>query len=93
MAPTAPTPADPLARVRRLLFWLGLIVALQLANTLFLWQHYGSFPFWSGLATVGLAIFTASAVARYRRTRAALQARSGPPEKKKRRRLRDPHRK
>lgn len=79
-----------LARQRRLLFFIGLVLLAQLVNTLFLWRTYGSFPVWSGLATLGLVVFALSALGRYRRIRALPSAPAGP--KKRKRRLRDPHR-
>lgn len=75
-----------------MLLFTGLVLAAQLINTVFLWISSGSFPVWSGIATVGLTVFLLSAIRRYRRT-------SAPPgapiseSKTKRRRLRDPHRK
>jgi hypothetical protein len=89
--PTAPA-RDPLAPQRRILLFTGVVLAAQLVNTLFLWRSWGAFPLWSGLATLGLTLFLVSALGRYRRTRALLRARSAEP-KRKRRRLRDPHRK
>ncbi len=87
-----PTARDPLAPQRRILLFTGVVLAAQLVNTLFLWRAWGSFPVWSAIATLGLALFLASVLGRYRRARALLRAGS-PEPKKKRRRMRDPHRK
>lgn len=79
-----------LARQRRTLLFVGVALFAQTVNTFFLWRVYGSFPLWSGLATLGLTLFALSVLARYRRLRALPAAPA--PRGKKRRRLRDPQR-
>lgn len=82
-------PSHLLARQRRTLFFVGAVLFAQTVNTFFLWRVQGSFPLWSGLATLGLTLFGLSALRRYRRLRALPAA---PAPRRKKRRLRDPQR-
>lgn len=80
-------------RQRRLLFWLGALLLLQVLNTVFLWRAYGRFPVWAGIALLGMILFTGVALRQYRRAQSLPPAAPPGEPRKKKRRLRDPHRK
>ncbi|MDQ3389431.1 MAG: hypothetical protein M3483_08010 [Gemmatimonadota bacterium] len=85
--------SDALRQRKRLLIFTGALLALQIINSLLLWRLSGRFPLWAGVAIIGLAVFTGYSLIGYRRVQRI------PPEtprkgtEKKRRRMRDPHRK
>jgi uncharacterized membrane protein len=99
MANPAPVPGrraltreEALRRQKRLLTFGAVILAAQVINTAFLWVYYGRFPIWAALAVLGVWIFYAMLLRQYRRVQAlpaTLPERPG----RKRKRLRDPHRK
>lgn len=83
---------EALRRQKRMLAFGGVILAAQLINTIFLWVSTDQFPVWSGMAFVGLWIFTVMLLRQHRRLKALSPTPAAKPGKK-RRRLRDPHRK
>ncbi|HEV2734383.1 MAG TPA: hypothetical protein VGV85_06060 [Longimicrobiaceae bacterium] len=96
MATTSTRPVitreEALRRQKRLLTWGGVILAAQVINTAVLWVYYDSFPVWSAVAALGVWIFYVMLHRQYRRVRALPPTPSESPGKK-RKRLRDPHRK
>jgi len=87
-----PKHTDVVRRQRRLLFWLGVLLLFQVLNTVFLWRATGRFHVWAGIALLGMILFTYFAFRQYRRAQLPPPAPPGEPRKRKRR-LRDPHRK
>lgn len=83
---------EALRRQKRLLVYGGVILAVQVIYTAVLWVYTGRFPVWGALATVGIWIFYAMLLRQHRRLRAMPQAPSAGRPAKKRKRLRDPHR-
>ena len=93
MPTTKPTSAaEALGRQKRLLVFGGIILAAQLVNTVVLWRLEGRLPLWSLLAFLGVGIFYAVLLRQYLRLRSLPPAPPEPPGKR-RKRLRDPHRK
>jgi|GEM_PF-2301477 len=86
------TVEEALRRQKRMLTFGGVILAAQFVNTVVLWMSTGRFPTWSGMAFLGLWIFYAMLLRQHRRLKALPPVPSAKPGKK-RRRLRDPHRK
>src|SRR5215211_2022781 len=83
---------EALRRQKRLLTFGGVILAAQVINTAVLWVYYGRFPIWSAVAVAGVWIFWVMLHRQYRRVQALPPT---PVERtgKKRKKLRDPHRK
>jgi hypothetical protein len=86
------TREEALRRQKRLLRFGGVILAAQVINTAFLWVYYGRFPVWAAVATLGVWIFYVMLHRQYRRVLALPPTPVETPGKK-RKRLRDPHRK
>ena len=98
MAIPTPTPGrrvltreEALRRQKRLLVFGAVILAAQFINTLYLWFHYGRFPIAAGVAFVGVWVFYVMLLRQYRRVRALPPTPAERPGRK-RKRLRDPHR-
>jgi O-antigen/teichoic acid export membrane protein len=85
------TVEQALRRQRRLLVFGGVILVAQLLNTAVLWVSLGRFPVWAGVALVGVWIFYVMLLRQHRRLRALTPPEAAKP-RKKRKRLRDPHR-
>lgn len=83
---------EALRRQKRLLVYGGVILGVQVIYTAVLWVSTGRFPVWAALAVLGVYIFHSMLLRQHRRLRAMAQRTPEPP-KKKRKRLRDPHRK
>lgn len=86
------TREEALRRQKRLLTFGGVILAAQVVNTAFLWVYYGRFPVWAAVAAVGVWIFWVMLLRQYRRVQALPPAPAATPGRRKRKRLRDPHR-
>lgn len=86
------TREEALRRQKRLLTFGAVILAAQVINTAFLWVYYGRFPIWAALAVLGVWIFHAMLLRQYRRVRALPATPAETQGKRKRKRLRDPHR-
>jgi hypothetical protein len=85
------TREEALRRQKRLLTFGGVILAAQVINTAMLWTYRGRFPILAGVAAVGVWIFWVLLLRQHRRVRALPPT---PVEKpgRKRKKLRDPHR-
>lgn len=92
MAKRVITREEALRRQKRLLVFGGVILAAQLVNTAVLWVSTGRFPVWSALAFLGVWVFYAMLLRQYRRVKALAPTPAEKPARK-RKRLRDPHRK
>lgn len=99
MANPAPVPGrrvvtreEALRRQKRLLTFGGVILAAQVIQTAVLWVYHDRFPVWAALAAVGVWIFYVMLLRQYRRVRALPATPAEAPGKRKRKRLRDPHR-
>ena len=86
------TREEALRRQKRLLTLGGVILAAQVIQTGVLWAYRGRFPVWAGVAVLGVWIFYVLLLRQYRRVRALPPTPVETPGKK-RKRLRDPHRK
>ncbi len=85
------TREEALRRQKRLLAFGGVILAAQVINTAMLWVYNGRFPILAGVAAVGVWIFWVMLLRQYRRVR-ALPATPVEKPGRKRKKLRDPHR-
>jgi len=85
------TREEALRRQKRLLTFGGVILAAQVINTAMLWTYRGRFPVLAGVAAAGVWIFWVLLLRQYRRVRALPPT---PVEKpgRRRKKLRDPHR-
>lgn len=86
------TREEALRRQKRLLRFGGVILAAQVINTAVLWVYHDRFPIWSAVAVVGVWIFYVMLLRQYRRVQALPPTPVETPGRK-RKRLRDPHRK
>ncbi|HEX8274180.1 MAG TPA: hypothetical protein VF615_16190 [Longimicrobiaceae bacterium] len=99
MANPAPVPGrriitreEALRRQKRLLTFGGVILATQVVYTAMIWVYFGRFPIWGAVAALGLWIFWVMLLRQYRRVQALPPTPAGTQGKRKRKRLRDPHR-
>jgi hypothetical protein len=86
------TREDALRRQKRLLTFGGVILAAQVIQTAVFWVYNGRFPVWSAVAALGVWVFYVMLLRQYRRVQALPPTPVQSPGKK-RKRLRDPHRK
>lgn len=84
--------SEALRQQKRLAVLTVLLLVLQLFNTVLLWATTGRLYPWAAVATVGLAVFAYFSVARYRRLKALPSEPAAGAKRRKKRRLRDPHR-
>jgi hypothetical protein len=86
------TREEALRRQKRLLRFGGVILAAQVINTAFLWVYHDRFPIWAAVAALGVWIFYVMLLRQYRRVQALPPTPAATPGRRKRKRLRDPHR-
>ena len=86
------TREEALRRQKRLLTFGAVVLAAQVINTAVVWVYTDRFPVWSALAALGVWIFYAMLHRQYRRVQALPPTPAEAPGRK-RKRLRDPHRK